>query len=146
MSTAMPMWQKNDANIFCNIVSAGFRNLLPAGARVTITHVQVKFNYAGGTSETSEKNVNIAPQGADEVLLSSCTDKCVQTIVGTLTVLDQQGDQPKTVVLEKTRFADGPNKCLLNGMFPLGQTLTTDESALRSFRTTGDTSIFLALD
>jgi ribosomal protein S28E/S33 len=139
------MWQKNDANIYCNIVSAGFRNLLPAGARVTITHVKVKFNYDGGTSQTIERNVNIPPQGSDEVLLSECTDKCVKTIVGTVTVLDQQGPKPKEVVLEKTRFAEG-NTCLLVGIFPLGANPVVDSDALQSFRASGDTSIFLALE
>jgi hypothetical protein len=139
------LWQKNEANIFCNIVSAGFRNLMPSGVRVTIIKITAKFNYEDGTSESSTRNVRIVPQGADEVLMSSCTDKCVKSVVGTMTVLDQQGGSSREVVLEKTRFPDTPTECLLVTIFPLGKNPAVDATALQEFRRTGDTSIFYTL-
>lgn len=141
------MWKKNDVNIFCNIVPAGFMNLLPAGTKVTITHIKAKFNYSDGTSDTVERSVYILPQGGDEVLMSSCTDKCVKSVVGTMTILDEQGGGSRTVVLEKTRFADGgPNKCITIVKYPLGLNTSVDAEVLEEFRKTGDSSIFISIE
>lgn len=146
MENSTLLWEKTEQNVFCNIVSAGFQNAMPSGIAVSITHIKAKFNYQDGSSEIKEKNVNIPPQADWEVLLSSCSDKCVKSIVGTMTVLDQQGGQRREVVLEKTRFADGPTGCLLGAKFPLAKNLMVDANVLQEFRKTGDVSIFLVIE
>lgn len=112
-----------DTQLHCDIKTAGFRNLMPSGVAVNIVKVQAKFTYTDGSSEmVGPRIVDIIAGGNDEVLMSSCNDKCASSIWGQMTVRDRQAGGDRTVVLEKTRLADGPNKCLLSGVFPLGKT------------------------
>lgn len=122
METALISYDvRDEAHLTCDIVSAGFRNLMPEGAKVVIIQIKAKVTYSDGTFvKLGPRDVSIAPGGTDQVLMTGCSEKCVTSITGEMTVRDSQGGGSRDVILEKTRTAD-PGKCLLVGIFPLGR-------------------------
>lgn len=105
----------------CEIIPVGFVNLLPAGTKVTIEEVQAKVNYKDGSTESfGPRRTNIVPGGPDEVFMTACTDKCVKSIYGKMTLMDTQA-APKKVVQEKTFYGDPPTQCMKLGNFRLGK-------------------------
>jgi hypothetical protein len=108
-------------SLACEIIPVGFINQLPAGTKVTIEEVQAKVTYKDGSTESfGPRRTNIVPGGADEVFMTACTDKCVKSIYGKMTLRDTQA-APKQVVREKTFNADPPTMCMAIGSFRLGK-------------------------
>jgi hypothetical protein len=105
----------------CEIIPVGFVNQLPAGTKVTIEEVEAKVTYKDGSIESfGPRRTNVVPGGTDEVFMTACTDKCVKSIYGKMTVMDTQA-APKKVVREKTFKADPPTMCMALGSFRLGK-------------------------
>lgn len=111
-----------DTDLECNIVTAGFQNLLPASMNVTIIKIESTVTFEDGTTEVlGPRNVSIGPGGKDETLHTSCTSKCARSVFGKLTILDRQGQVAREVIKSKTRYPDTATQCLIFAIFPIGK-------------------------